>query len=164
MTFASISRAFEVWGAAAVFLLVFLEYLGIPGYPGGLILPAIGILGRMELIGPFQGFLLAMISSGLAMALMYGVGCQWGGWIRKHLEQKKRWLEWYDRLVRFNDRYGVRGQVLIRMMPVIRTFSSIVSGMLGADFWPYWFYSMVGNGIYSGVVIALGYYVTSLFL
>ena len=164
MTFASVSKAFELWDAPAVFILVFLEYLGIPGYPGGLILPAIGILGRMELIGPFKGFLLALVSSGLAMALMYWVGRKSGDWVRRRFGQKKRFMELYDRLAGLNDRYGVRGQVLIRMMPVIRTFSSVVSGMLGADFWPYWIYSMVGNCIYSGVVIALGYYETNLFL
>ena len=110
MTFDSVSRAFELWGAPAVLILVFLEYLGIPGYPGGLILPAIGVLGRMELMGPFKGFLLAMAASGVAMALMYWVGRKSGDWVRRHFGRKQRFMELYDRLVRFNDRYGVRGR------------------------------------------------------
>ena len=43
MTMEVISQYFTNYGAIAIFVIVFLEYLNLPGFPAGVIMPLAGI-------------------------------------------------------------------------------------------------------------------------
>lgn len=43
MDFEAISQCFENYGAIAVFVIVMLEYLNLPGFPAGVIMPLAGV-------------------------------------------------------------------------------------------------------------------------
>ncbi len=50
MDYAAILDVFTRYGAIAIFVLVFLEYMNLPGFPAGIIMPLAGIMaaGRSE--------------------------------------------------------------------------------------------------------------------
>ena len=64
MDYAAILDVFTRYGAIAIFVLVFLEYMNLPGFPAGIIMPLAGIMaaGNILLNNYFGGWLnLAMI-------------------------------------------------------------------------------------------------------
>jgi hypothetical protein len=44
MDYAAILDVFTRYGAIAIFVLVFLEYMNLPGFPAGIIMPLAGIM------------------------------------------------------------------------------------------------------------------------
>ena len=44
MDLAALTLYFTKYGAIAIFIIVFLEYLNLPGFPAGIIMPLAGIM------------------------------------------------------------------------------------------------------------------------
>lgn len=164
MTIETVAQYITNNGMWILFLLVALEYLGIPGYPGGIMLPAIGVIARMGLTSVQYGTIIAIISGSVTMVAVYIVGLVGGRWVVEKLGGNKRFVQTYDYMQRMTAKHGNLAVFLVRLVPVIRTFGSITAGVLGMEWRSYCIYSFGGNLIYTLAAVGLGYYATALFI
>ena len=153
----AVLQVISAHGVWIVFLLALIEYLNIPGYPGGLAVPAVGVLAASGHMNLLSGFLSVSLAGLAGSALVYFIAARFSGFTERLINNHPSLKKSYDRSSDWIENYGNRGLVLARLIPVIRTFISIPAGLFQMKFPAYLFYSFVGNLLYCTYVIALGY-------
>lgn len=69
---------FTQYGAIAIFVIVFLEYMNLPGFPAGIIMPLSGVMAARGNIG-FIPVMLITVAAGLAgSVVLYWLGRKGG--------------------------------------------------------------------------------------
>ena len=127
------------YGIIFLFFIVYLEYLNLPGLPGGVILPAIGVLiANNKYVG-------------------YYVGNPLLEWIRRKFPKTKKSI---DKAFGFSKRFGSKGVFICRLLPVVRTIVSLISGTVKEDIVEFTIYSTFGIAIWN-LVFIFGGYITS---
>ena len=64
MDLSTVTYYFTRYGAIAIFVIVFLEYLNLPGFPAGIIMPLSGIMAAKGNI-PFVWVMVITVAAGL---------------------------------------------------------------------------------------------------
>ena len=78
MTAETFFQLFNQYGLILVCAVVFCEYMNLPGFPAGVIMPCVGVLiARSELSLPLTVFL-SVVAGVLGSLVIYAV-CYWGG-------------------------------------------------------------------------------------
>jgi len=149
----------EQYGMLFLLIIVFLEYLNLPGLPSGIIMPAAGLMVSQT----DESFLWALFVSVVAGLLGSWV-LYWFGWIcgapavdwiyRKFPKSQKS----IDKVKGYIDKYGNRGVFITRLVPVARTIVSLVGGIMKMKFLPFSVYSVGGITIWNFAYIIAGYW------
>ena len=148
------------YGAIAVFTMVFLEYLNLPGFPAGIIMPLAGIWakgGGLSL--PFT-LILCLAAGLLGSWIMYWLSRLAGDWLlpkiyRKWPNQQKLIEEKCD-LLREKGAWGV---FVCKLLPMVRTLICIPAGVIKMNFVSYTVASAAGVFLWNLVLIGAGYFV-----
>lgn len=149
---------FTRYGAVAIFVIVFLEYLNLPGFPAGIIMPLSGIMAVKGNIN-FAWVMVITVAAGLlGSLLLYGLGRKGGqvflnAYTRRFPKQKEpleKNLEWIRKK-------GCMGVFLGKLLPMIRTIVSIPAGVIRMDLGKYVVSSTCGIFIWNFVFVGLGY-------
>ena len=156
---------FSEYGLVFLFLIVFLEYMNLPGLPAGIIMPAAGIL----IAGNDMDFITALVISVIAglfgSYVLYFIGYFLGKPILDKFYQKFVNLQpSIDKAIGYTDRHGNKGVFIARLIPVARTLISLTVGTLRMNFVSFSLYSMAGIAIWNIVFIYAGYAFGYLFL
>lgn len=150
---------FWQYGAAFIFVIVLLEYMNLPGFPAGVIMPLAGIQAA-------QGGM----SFAVAMFLTVSAGMV-GSWILYFLGRLggSILMPWFFRrfpkqetLIRKNLDYlrqkGGTGVFVSKLIPMVRTVISIPAGMIKMDFFVYSVSSACGIFLWNLVLVGAGYW------
>lgn len=164
MSLEIIKTYIEAHGMWMLALLVALEYLGLPGYPGGIMLPAIGVMSRFGLIQLQMSVIVALAAGSITMAAVYLVGLRFGRWSSNKLSGNEKFSRSYNYVKKLSEKYGSPAIFVVRLLPVVRTFGSVVAGMLGMNWRGYCVYSFAGNLIYTLCAVGIGYFATGFFI
>ena len=144
-----------------MFFIVYLEYLNLPGLPGGVILPAIGVLIANNEYSFFGMFIISVLAGVLGSISLYYVGYYVGNplleWIKKKFPKAKGSI---DKAFDFSKRFGSKGVFVCRLLPVVRTIVSLISGTVKEDIVEFTIYSTFGIAIWN-LVFIFGGYITS---
>jgi len=86
----------------------------------------------------------------------------WSGKFFGHrlMKQKDNWIfkkEYIDKAQKFYEKKGGVAIILARFLPIVRTFTPIVAGIVEMDFKKFAFYNVVGGVIWVGSLVSLGY-------
>ncbi len=158
MDIAVITEYFTKYGAVAIFVMVFLEYLNLPGFPAGIIMPLAGIFARQGAIS-FPVAMLLTLGAGLLGSLMlYGAGYLGGDmflrfYTRKFPKQKpviEKHIEWLRGK-------GCIGVFTAKLLPAVRTLISLPAGAMKMNLWKYIVSSAAGIFLWNLVFIGAGY-------
>lgn len=158
MSIEVVSQYFENYGGIAIFIIVLLEYLNLPGFPAGVIMPMAGIWAANGKLS----FLLTMIisvSAGLLGSwILYFFGRCGGSvflkaYVKKFPKQQKAIEKNFD-MIR---QRGCIGIFLSKLIPMVRTLISIPAGVLKFDFLKYTISSALGVCVWNFVFIGAGY-------
>lgn len=149
---------FTRYGAIAIFVIVFLEYLNLPGFPAGVIMPLSGIMAAKGNIGFFQVMLITVAAGLLGSLLLYGLGRKGGelflnAYVKRFPKQKEpleKNLEWVRRR-------GCAGVFIGKLLPMIRTLVSIPAGVVRMNLMKYTVSSACGILIWNFVFVGAGY-------
>lgn len=156
---------FSTYGLIFLFIIVFLEYMNLPGLPAGIIMPAAGILIAENDMNFMAAFVVSIIAGLLGSYVLYFTGYFLGKPLLERCYQKYENLRpSIDKTVGYIDRHGTRGVFIGRLIPVARTLISIPAGTIGMKFIPYTIYSILGISIWNLVFIYAGYAFGYLFL
>lgn len=150
---------FLEYGVIFIFLIVFLEYMNLPGFPSGVIMPLAGIWASRGEIN----FLTVMITSVLAGVagswILYVIGRLGGGKLLegyfKKFPKHRDVVE--DKIAFLRDR-GCYGIFISKLIPVARTIIPIPAGMIKMNFYKYTISSCLGILIWNFMFVGAGYF------
>lgn len=154
----------EQYGTFIIFVLVFAEYLCIPGYPGGISVPAAGIIAKMGALPFLEIYLFSVASAMLSQCLIYFVCTLFCDPIKRICEKGRHLKKGYEKAQVFIDKWGAVGVLIARLIPVARAFVSYPAGLAKMKFRQYFLYSLIGTSAYILICMALGYFAAGLFM
>ena len=149
---------FTQYGAIAIFVVVFLEYLNLPGFPAGVIMPLAGIWAAHGKIS-FLGTMALTVAAGVCGSwLLYFLGYKGGSFLlEKYLKKFPSQREGIEKNFEILKRRGCIGVVFGKLIPVMRTLISIPAGVMKMNFWKYTFSSMLGVAVWNLFFVGAGY-------
>ena len=146
------------YGVIFIFVIVFLEYLNLPGLPAGIIMPLAGLwISRGNMNFPFVLFL-SVIAGVIGSWCLYFLGFYGGGFLlEKYTKKFPKQKAYIDEKLEYLRSKGHIGVFVSRLIPVARTIIAIPAGVLKMNFFKYTIYSACGIFIWNGVFISAGY-------
>ena len=153
------------YGYIFLAVIVFLEYLNLPGLPAGIIMPAAGILVKSDGLNFIYTLIISVIAGLLGSFILYILGHYCGKPILSKLQNKfPKSKKAIDKIYKYIDKYGNIGIVVARVIPVARTLISLVAGTFNIGFIEFTLYSIIGITIWNFIFIYAGYAFGYLFL
>lgn len=152
------SHFIQQYGVIAIFTIVLLEYLNLPGFPAGVILPLAGMWASQGGIN-FLFTLLVTVFAGLCGSwALYFLGRMGGHmflekFIRKFPKQEAR----INKTLAYIHEKGYWGVFIGKLIPVVRTFISIPAGVLKMNLVGYSLYSTLGITVWNLLFVGAGY-------
>ena len=164
MDIQSIIEFVEKYGLAVIAVLAFIEYLNIPGFPGGFVMPAAGVIVRLG-YAPFMKTMIVLSAAAMLSEMtVYGVSYIFADTVKKICEKYEKTAGLYKKTVDIIDRRGAVGLFTARLIPGVRTFISIPAGLMKMRLRDYIPVSVVGNTVFVAINMVLGYFFTSFFV
>ena len=154
-----LTQYFLQYGAFFIYLIVLLEYMNLPGFPAGVIMPLSGIWAAQGEIS-FPVVMILTVAAGLTGSwLLYLLG-RFGGnkllgfYFRKFPKHRPVIEEKMDYL----RQKGCTGVFVSKLLPMVRTLISIPAGMVKMDFVRYTVSSVCGIFLWNLAFVGAGYF------
>lgn len=159
MNIQSLTQYFLQYGAFFIYLVVLLEYMNLPGFPAGIIMPLAGLWAAKGEIS-FPAVLLLSVAAGLTGSwLLYFLGRLGGakltGFYYKKFPKHQAVIEKKMEMLREKGSIGV---FVSKLLPMVRTIISIPAGMVKMDFLKYTVSSAMGIFLWNLVFVGAGYF------
>lgn len=153
-----IMQYFVNYGAVAIFVIVLLEYLNLPGFPAGVIMPLAGIWAARGGLNFFITMVITVAAGLLGSIILYGLG-RGGGelflkWYYKRFPRQRQLIE--ERLAYLRKK-GSAGIFFSKLIPMVRTLISIPAGVMKMNFGTYVISSALGVAVWNLIFVGAGY-------
>lgn len=158
MSMELITEYFENYGAIAIFVIVLLEYLNLPGFPAGIIMPMAGIWAANGKLSFLLTIAVSVLAGLTGSWILYFFG-RFGGdvflkaYVKKFPKQQKA----IDRNFEMIRQKGCVGIFISKLIPMVRTLISIPAGVLHIDFMKYTISSTLGIFVWNFFFVGAGY-------
>lgn len=158
MDLATITAFFTKYGAIAIFVIVFLEYLNLPGFPAGIIMPLSGVFAsRGEIAFPIV-MLLTVGAGVLGSLVLYFLGFLGGElFLKKYMKKFPKQAQAIEKALQWLKERGVAGVFLAKLLPMIRTLISIPAGVMKMQLSKYLISSAAGVFLWNLFFVGAGY-------
>ena len=158
MDIQALTQYFLQYGAVFIFVIVLLEYLNLPGFPAGVIMPLAGIWAARGQIGLGMALLLALAAGLLGSWILYGLG-RLGGHVllERYLKKFPAQRPVIEKNFAMLERRGAIGIFISKLIPMIRTIISIPAGVIRMNFVKYTISSALGIFVWNFFLIGAGY-------
>lgn len=158
MDLAMLTEYFTRYGLIAIFIIVLLEYLNLPGFPAGIIMPLAGVMASRGQINFILALIVTVAAGLIGSWMLYFLGLKGGEvflkfYVKKFPKQKaalEKNIEWLRGK-------GCIGVFVAKLLPMIRTLISIPAGVLKMNFLKYTISSALGIFIWNLVFVGAGY-------
>ncbi len=159
MNIQTLTNYFLEYGVFFIYLIVLLEYLNLPGFPAGVIMPLSGIWAAQGDIS-FPLVMLLTVAAGMTGSwLLYLLGRAGGdkvlGFYFKKFPKQRAVVEEKMEMLREK---GFTGVFISKLLPMVRTIISIPAGMIKMEFIKYTISSCLGIFIWNLVFVGAGYF------
>ncbi|MCM1569531.1 MAG: DedA family protein [Roseburia sp.] len=158
MDLSALTYYFTQYGAIAIFVIVFLEYLNLPGFPAGIIMPLAGVMAAKGNIHFIWVMLITVAAGLLGSLVLYALGRKGGTLFLsayiKHFPKQKETLE---RNLEWVKKKGFIGVFIAKLLPMVRTLVSIPAGVLRMNLMEYVISSTLGIFIWNFIFVGAGY-------
>lgn len=152
-------QTYGAWTYLILFVIVFLEtgLVITPLLPGDSLLFAAGALAATGALEVWWLVLLLAVAAILGDSVNYWIGHAIGPRVfRENVRFLNR--EHLLRTQRFYDRHGGKTIFLARFVPIVRTFAPFVAGVGSMPYSRFWFYNVVGGGVWVALFVLGGYW------
>lgn len=159
MSIQDLTNYFLQYGAFFIYLIVLLEYLNLPGFPAGVIMPLAGIWAARGEIS-FPMVMVLTVAAGLTGSwALYLVGRLGGakvmGFYFKKFPKHRPVIE---EKIKYLREKGCVGVFVSKLLPMVRTIISIPAGMVKMDFTKYTISSACGIFLWNLAFVGAGYF------
>ena len=141
---------FNTYGIYIIYLFIILEYSCIP-LPSEVILP---FAGAYALVNSLNVFIVILVST--LCGLIGSIICYFLGLFGYKIFLKNQKSKFKNVIETFN-KYGKLSILFGRVIPLCRTYISIIAGLNKTKFLIFLFYSTIGILIWNTILILLGY-------
>lgn len=149
---------FTQYGAVAIFVIVLLEYLNLPGFPAGIIMPLAGVMASKGNINFFWVMVITVAAGLLGSILLYALGRKGGQFfLNAYIKRFPKQKETLEKNIEWIRSKGYMGVFLAKLIPMIRTIVSIPAGVLRMKLIPYIISSTLGIILWNLVFVGAGY-------
>lgn len=150
---------FIQYGAVAIFVIVLLEYLNMPGFPAGVIMPLAGVWAARGSIGFGTVMLITVLAGVLGSLLLYALGYAGGSlFLDRYLKKFPKQRAGMEKNFTVLKKWGCLGIFAGKLIPMVRTLISIPAGVLKMNFWQYLFSSALGVALWNLIFVGAGYF------
>ncbi|MGN1164930.1 MAG: DedA family protein [Lachnospiraceae bacterium] len=159
MDIQELSRYFAEYGASFIFLIVLLEYMNLPGFPAGVIMPLAGIWAARGNIGFAFVMILSVAAGLLGSWILYFLG-RFGGerFFRFYVKKFPKQRELIEKNLEVIRKKGAYGVFVSKLIPMLRTLISIPAGIVGLGFARYTVSSVLGVFLWNLAFVGAGYF------
>lgn len=158
MSIEVIGQYFEQYGMIAIFLIVLLEYMNLPGFPAGVIMPLAGIWAANGKLSFTATMLITLAAGVVGSWMLYAVGRLGGDmFLKGYLKKFPKHQPAIERNFDIIRKKGCMGIFIAKLIPMVRTLISIPAGALKFDFWKYTASSALGIALWNFVFVGAGY-------
>lgn len=149
---------FAQYGLIFIFVIIFLEYLNLPGLAAGIVMPACGVLISKGDISFISAIIISVIAGLLASICLYMLGL-YGGCtlLNKYVSKfpsQKPYIDNISEKIRTKGNYGI---FISKLIPVARTLVSIPAGTFKINFLSFVVFSTLGIFVWNTAFISAGY-------
>jgi len=160
-------RAYGSWVYGFLFAIVFAEtgFVVTPFLPGDSLLFTAGLLTNHKIIDvPVWQLILLVVIAAVAGSTVGYLSGRWAhGYLSKRKENFFYKKEYMDMTRAFYRKYGAMAFIPGRFLPVVRTFVTIMSGMVRIDFKIFFIFNVLGVGIWVIAMVMAGYALGNIF-
>lgn len=159
MNIQELTQYFTQYGAIFVFVIVLLEYMNMPGFPAGIIMPLAGIWAARGDIS-FLAVMLLSVAAGLVGSwILYFLG-RLGGqpFLRFYTKKFPKQKGLIEKNINVLREKGAGGVFIAKLVPMVRTLISIPAGMISMNFMKYTVSSLLGVLVWNLVFVGAGYF------
>ncbi|MCI8977048.1 MAG: DedA family protein [Lachnospiraceae bacterium] len=159
MTMEVIMEYFARYGGIGIFVIVLLEYLNLPGFPAGVIMPLAGIWAAKGQIH-FIPALIITVAAGLTGSLiLYWLGYKGGElFLQKYLNKFPKQRPMIEEKLFWVKEKGSVGIFISKLIPMIRTLISIPAGVAKMNLAKYTVSSALGIFVWNLFFVGAGYF------
>ena len=154
-----LTQYFTQYGAIFVFVIVLLEYMNLPGFPAGIIMPMAGVWASRGQIGFLTVMALSVAAGLLGRWILYFLGRLGGdAFFRFYIKKFPKQKELLEKNMEVLRRKGSIGVFISKLLPLARTLISIPAGMISMNFTKYTISSLMGVALWNLIFIGAGYF------
>ena len=159
MTMELIMQYFARYGGIAIFVIVLLEYLNLPGFPAGVIMPLAGLWAARGNIR-FLPALAITVAAGLTGSMiLYYLGYKGGElFLQKYLNKFPKQRPAIEKKLAWIRDKGSVGIFISKLVPMVRTLVSIPAGVSKMNLVQYTISSTLGSFVWNLFFVGAGYY------
>lgn len=158
MDISTLTYYFTQYGAIAIFVIVFLEYLNLPGFPAGIIMPLSGIMAAEGNINFVIVMVITVLAGLLGSLLLYLLGRTGGQlFLNAYTKRFPKQKETLDKNLEWIRQKGCVGVFVAKLLPMVRTIVSIPAGVLQMNLGKYIISSTLGIFLWNFVFVGAGY-------
>ncbi len=159
MTAVQFFSLFHQYGLILVCAVVFWEYIKLPGFTAGVIMPCIGVLTARSELSLLLTIALSVVFGLLGSMVIYGL-CYWGGEpiMEKLFGKSEKFRSFVQKCRWYIDIQHGRGLAFCRIIPVLRTIVSIPAGLIRMPVSWFVSWSAVGIAAWNTALISFGYF------
>lgn len=159
----NITYLISTYGYFGIFIVVFLESGIFFALPGDSLLFSIGILSSSHILNIYEVIPLVFVSTFLGGMFGYYVGIHIEKLLRYSLFRKILKQEHVEKARIFFEKYGKSAIIFSRFVPVIRTFTPIIAGVVKMKYSLFIKYSFISSLLWSTIITLLGYFLGNAF-
>lgn len=154
-----IMEYFARYGGIGIFVIVLLEYLNLPGFPAGVIMPLAGIWAAKGQIH-FIPALIITVAAGLTGSLiLYWLGYKGGElFLQRYLNKFPKQRPVIEEKLSWVKEKGSVGIFISKLIPMIRTLISIPAGVAKMNLAKYTVSSTLGIFVWNLFFVGAGYF------
>lgn len=149
---------FENLGYSGIVILMLLESTVVP-VPSELVMIPAGVLAAQGRMDPWLATFMGILGSCLGALINYWIGCRLG---KPVLNKYGRYLllppHRLERVERFFLKHGEISTFTGRLILGIRHLISIPAGLARMNLGRFLFFTAIGSGIWTGVLVLIGYF------
>ena len=146
-------------GMIVIFAVVFLEYLNLPGFPAGVILPATGVWVAYSESNFLLAWTLSILAGLVGSIVLYAIGYVGEDLLITKLKVKRPVIG--EKISRFEERLQAQAFCAVfvaKLVPVIRTLICFPAGAAKVDMKTYLTASAAGIALWNGALMAAGFF------
>ena len=155
----AVSMYFQQYGAAAVFVIVLLEYCNLPGFPAGIIMPLAGVWAAQGNLGFWTAIGLSVAAGLLGSLVLYVLGFTGGRFfLEKYMNKFPKQRPTIEKYLNWVQEKGGMGLIAAKLIPMIRTLVSIPAGVFRMRLSQYVVCSTIGIFLWNLLFVGAGYF------
>ena len=150
---------FNQYGPIAIYAIVLMEYLNLPGFPAGVIMPLAGVFAAQGNLGFLQTIGITVLAGLTGSIALYALG-RFGGvpLLEKYYKYFPGHREVVEKKISYLREKGCIGIFVSKLIPMVRTLIPIPAGLMKMNFNLYCISTTLGVALWNFVFVGAGYF------